>query len=493
MAEHGYPSQPFDERVRDALAKPSLGQALARATQRFYFGRILTWQGLGDYQTARHTARAARRRAVDHLDETLQRLADNVAANGGHVHWAADAAEANAIVLDICRAANARVVTKSKSMLTEEIALNDALEAAGITVVETDLGEWIIQLAGETPSHIIAPAIHKTKAEVAELFSRVLGRPVSPDASIPELTRIAREQLRQRFLDADVGISGVNFAIAESGTVSIVTNEGNGRYVTGLPRVHIAMMGAEKVIGTWEEWAATLKMLTRSATGQLISSYVSTVSGPRRPDDADGPEEFHLVILDNGRSRILGTTFRESLLCIRCAACLNACPVYHEIGGHAYGGVYTGPIGAVLSPLLFDFDRFKELPHASSLCGACRDACPVEIDLPRMLVELRRIEAEGEAGERPRAPWTERALFALYRLGAQTPALYNLAAWGRAILKPLAKGEQISDAPLPVLDGWTKYRDFPLPAAEPFHARWERLAREPDGGRERRDAGAMEM
>ena len=478
MTDHRYPQAPFPVRVRAALGDPILGAALASATERFDSGREMAWQDLGDADALRAAGRAARQAALDRLDETLTRLADQVEANGGHVHFAADAAQAGQTVLDICRQVDAKLVTKSKSMLTEEIALNPTLEAAGITVVETDLGEWIVQLAGETPSHIIAPAIHKTRAQVIELFSRVSGQPIAPDATIPELTRFARERLRESFLHADVGISGVNFAIAETGTVSLVTNEGNGRYVTGMPRVHIAMMGMEKVIGTWEEWATTLKLLTRSATGQRISSYVSTVNGPRRPDDADGPDEFHLVIVDNGRSRILGTTFRESLLCIRCGACLNACPVYREIGGHAYGGVYAGPIGAVQTPLLFGLDHFSELPHASSLCGACLDACPMQIDIPRMLIELRRIEAEGAPGQRPIRPWGERQVFRLVGMGGSSAPLYRLARLGRWLLGPFAQQEQVGHAPLPVLDHWTQARDFPLPAARPFHARWDELANE---------------
>lgn len=498
MLDHGYPTDTFDDRVRRALDDATLGASLQTATERFYVGRRATWQELGDPDAVRRQARAARERALDHLDETLTTLAANIEARGGRVHFAVSVDEARRIVLAICRQVDAKIVAKSKSMLTEELGLNHALEAAGIRVVETDLGEWIIQLAGETPSHIIAPAIHKTRAQVAELFSQALGRPISPDASIPELTAIAREQLRQVFLSADVGISGVNFAIAETGTVSLVTNEGNGRFVTGVPPVHIAMMGAEKVVGTWEEWATALKLLTRSATGQRISSYVSTVTGPRRPDDADGPDQFHLVIVDAGRTKILGSAFRESLLCIRCGACLNACPVYREIGGHAYGGVYSGPIGAVITPLLFGLDRFPELPHASSLCGACLDACPMMIDLPRMLIDLRRLEAEGDpqfnfnaatqggppAGsasptpQPPLRPWTERLTFRLYRLGAQSPALYRLAGLGRLALKPFAHGERIDQAPLPVLGNWTAHRDFPLPSARPFHTRWDDLAAE---------------
>lgn len=494
MSDHGYPTQPFDQRVRQALDNPTLGPAMAAATERFLGGRERTWLELGDANAVRRAGRAARMRAIDHLDDTLDRLANNIEAHGGQVHWAMDAAEAGRIVLDICRRVETKSVVKSKSMLSEEIGLNHVLESAGIKVVETDLGEWIIQLAGETPSHLIAPAVHKTKAQVAELFSRVIGRHVPPDASIPSLTKIAREQLRQAFLDAGVGISGVNFAIAETGTLSLITNEGNGRYVTGMPPVHIAVMGAEKVIGTWEEWTTTLKLLTRSATGQRISSYVTTVTGPRRPEDADGPDELHLVIVDNGRSKLLGSTFRESMMCIRCGACLNACPVYREIGGHAYGGVYAGPIGAVQTPILFGLDKFPELPHASSLCGACLDACPVMIDIPRMLLELRRMEAEGDpkldfsyaslhrasAGQRPLRPWIERLIFRLYVLGAKTPLLYRLGAKARWLLKPFSRGERIPDTPLPILKNWTRYRDFPLPTAEPFHARWERLQKTKD-------------
>jgi L-lactate dehydrogenase complex protein LldF len=337
--------------------------------------------------------------------------------------------------------------------------------------VETDLGEYIIQLAHERPSHIIAPAIHKTKGQVAELFARELGRPAEPD---PEaLTGIARAELREKFLIADMGISGANFAVAETGTVVLVTNEGNGRMVTSLPRVHVAVMGVEKVVPSMSDLAVFLAILAKSATGQKLSVYTSLVDGPRRGGELEGPEEFHLVLLDNGRIAQLGGPLREALSCLRCGACLNVCPVYRQIGGHAYGYTYPGPIGILLTAMLNGPESVKDLAHASSLCGACADACPVRIDIPRMLVELRR-----EVGERRLAPWRERALFGAFGRLLQHPALYRLAApLGRLLQRPLVRDGRIRRMPLFLAD-WTRTRDLPPVAARTFQERWASLARE---------------
>src|SRR5258705_1256946 len=351
-------------------------------------------------------------------------------------------------------------------MATEEIHLNDALEAIGVTPVETDLGEYIIQLAHERPSHIIAPAIHKTKGQVAELFSRELNRPgLAADPEI--LTKIAREELREKFLQADLGITGVNFAVAETGTVVLVTNEGNGRMVTSLPRVHVAVMGVEKVIPSMTDLAVFLAILAKSATGQKLSVYTTLVQGPRRPGELEGPEEFHLVLLDNGRIAQIAGALRESLYCLRCGACLNVCPVYRQIGGHAYGYTYPGPIGILLTAMLNGPGSVKDLAHASSLCGACADACPVRIDIPKMLIELRR-----EVGDQKIAPWIERVTFKLLAQVLVRPVLYRLAARvGRVLQRPFARGGTIGRLPL-FLDDWTRTRDLPPVAARTFQERW---------------------
>jgi L-lactate dehydrogenase complex protein LldF len=389
-------------RSADAVADDRLQLALQNATDRFALGRGLATMSL-NWEELREAARSIRSGILARLPQVLETLADNVEARGGHVFWAADAAEANDYVTSVARRTGTKLAVKSKSMASEEIHLNAALEAHGVEVVETDLGEWIIQLAGETPSHIIAPALHKNRHDVAELFSRIAGGDVS---EVPaELCAFARERLREKFVRADLGITGVNFGVAESGTVITVTNEGNGRMVSSLPRTHIAIMGMERVVENWTQLDVLLALLTRAATGQPISVYVTAVTGPRRDGEVDGPDEFHLVILDNGRSKILGTDFQEVLHCIRCGACLNVCPVYRQIGGHAYGSVYSGPIGAVLTPLLYDTEEAKELSGASSLCSACWQACPVKIPLQDMLLHLRARKAP-DAGAAERAAWT---------------------------------------------------------------------------------------
>jgi L-lactate dehydrogenase complex protein LldF len=457
----------FRERARQALGDAHLQSTLAGVTERFVTHREEALALLADPTSMRQQARAIRERTLTNLDYYLAQLTASVEATGGVVHRAGDAGEACRVVTDLARARGVRLAVKVKSMLSEEIGLNQALRQAGVEPVETDLGEWIVQLAGEPPSHIVAPAMHKTKEQVAELFSRALGRPIPAD--IPYLTRTARETLRQRFLAADMGISGVNFAVAESGTLVIVTNEGNGRLTTGLPPIHVAIMGIEKVVPTWEDLAVLLALLPRTSTGQQITSYVSCITGPRRPDEADGPAELHLVIVDNGRSKLLRGAFRESLYCIRCGTCLSACPVYRVVGGHAYGGVYPGPIGAVLMPLLQGLERFHELPHASSLCGACRDACPVIIDLPRMLLELRYEEAEGKEAI---TSWAERVLFRLFAWAWSHPSLYRLGArLGCLVQRPGAGRKWVRAMPFPA-SRWTDFRDFPALAEKPFHQRW---------------------
>lgn len=387
-----------------AIQDVRLQGSLEGATGRFRAAREAALAELPDSAVLRDHFKAIRSATLAQLAHHLETFERNAIAAGAQVHWARDGAEACQIVLDIAHQHGVKLVTKSKSMATEEIHLNQALEQAGIQPVETDLGEWIIQLAKEPPSHIIAPAIHKTRQQVADLFSRESGKHLPAD-DIPLLTAEARRMLRQKFLAAGMGISGANMGVAETGSVVLVTNEGNGRLVTSAPPVHVAIMGIEKVAPTWDDAAAWLALLARSATGQPLSIYTSIITGPARPTDPDGPQAVHVVLLDNGRSQLLGTPYEEALQCIRCGACLNACPVYREAGGHAYGSPYSGPIGAVITPLLFGLEKYEALPHASSLCGACLEVCPARIDLPRMLLELR---AEGV--ERRIMPWHERKM-----------------------------------------------------------------------------------
>ena len=463
---------PFRARADRALHDGFLQQALTIATTKFIGLRREAFGEFPEGEALRDRARAIKEATLQRLDHYLEQLVDNVERLGGQVHFATTPDEARRIILDIAKRTGARMAVKSKSMATEEIHLNDALAAAGVTPVETDLGEYIIQLAHERPSHIIAPAIHKTKGQVAELFSRELNRPDVP--ADPEiLTAIARAELREKFLQADMGITGANFAVADTGTVVLVTNEGNGRMVTTLPRVHVAVMGVEKVVPSMTDLAVFLAILAKSATGQKLSVYTTLVRGPRTAAELEGPDEFHLVLLDNGRIAQIGGTLREALSCLRCGACLNVCPVYRSIGGHAYGHTYPGPIGILLTAMSSGPEAVKDLSHASSLCGACADACPVRIDIPRMLVELRK-----EVDEKKIAPWGERVVFRMLAALLRRPALFRLAApLARGLQRPFARNGRIARLPW-VFGEWTRTRDLPPVAPRTFTERWEQLARE---------------
>lgn len=456
----------FYDRADAALHDTQLKTALDRATGRFTAQRSTALASMIDSDDVRDRARAARARALANLDHYLDQLATNVETAGGQVHWAWDGAEARQIIADLCRTKNVQRIVKGKSMASEEIHLNHALEDAGFTVVETDLGEYIIQLAGQTPSHIIAPAIHWTKEQVSDLFHDKLGTPHTDE--IPMLARTARETLRQEYLRADMGITGVNFGVAETGTIVLVENEGNGRLTSTAPRIHVAIMGIERTVATMEDLMPLLQVLARSATGQKLSVYTNFLTGPARSDEVDGPDEFHLVLLDNGRSRILGTEYVETLYCIRCGACLNICPVYGEIGGHAYGAVYPGPIGAVLTPNLDGLnDDNRWLPYASSLCGACQEVCPVRIPLPDYLLKLRR-----DTVEQLGVSVGERAAMRTWRIGMSSAKLYKAGgALSRVGLKMLARRRRVRRLP-PPLDAWTHQRDFPAFAPRSFHERW---------------------
>lgn len=459
---------PYDTRVRTALANPQLKIALARATGRMAVQRSAAMTAV-EGETLRDQVRQMKEYVIRHLPDLLETLEAQITANGGHVHWASTAEEANQIILEIARRTNVKKVIKAKSMATEEIHLNHALEAEGMSVVETDLGEYIIQLNNEPPSHIVAPVIHRRLEDIAQIMQDKLDMPPTLDPQ--EMTALARARLRQEFLSADMGVSGCNFAIAETGTVCIVTNEGNGRLTTGLPRVYVAVMGLEKLVPTVEDAFLQYQALCRSATGQQTTIYLSMTSRPRQPDEVDGPEEFHVVLLDNGRSDLLAKGYGEALMCIRCGACLNVCPVYREIGGHAYGSTYSGPIGAVISPLLqLEVTGDEKLPHASSLCGACRDACPVKIDLPRLLVDLRADQVdEGEAA------WFDKSAMQGFVQTMKSRARYEaagkLASFGSNLFASLSGGT-IKLMP-PPLSAWTDSRDFPPFARRSFRELWK--------------------
>ncbi len=454
------PALPFQARVSLALHDRGLHDAHERATAHLLRQRELGLGSLADADAMRERARRIRIETLRRLDEHLERFEAKVVDAGGRVHWARDADEARRTVLELARARGVKRAVKSKSMLSEEIGLNPALEASGIEVVESDLGEYIVQLAHEAPSHIIAPAFHKTKEQIGQLFHDRLQLPLTHDPL--RLTAAARARLREVYLTAQLGISGVNFGVAETGTLCLVTNEGNASLATSAPPLHIALVGIERLVPTLADLAVLLQVLARSATGQKLSVYTDLITGPRRAEP-DGPDELHVVLIDNGRSRALAGELAEILLCIRCGACLNACPVYREIGGHAYGSVYSGPLGAVLTPALFGLAAWRELPHASSLCGACRDVCPVRIDIPRMLLGLRRQVAETRL-----LPLWLRLGLRLYRLVATRPRLFRgaLAAM-RGLTRGLAPGGFFRHLP-PPLSAWTAHRDFPAFAARPF-------------------------
>ncbi|ESR25555.1 LutB/LldF family L-lactate oxidation iron-sulfur protein [Lutibaculum baratangense] len=459
----------FKANAREALADKDLQRALTKVPSGFIAKRAKAREKLPEFDALRDRARDIKNHTLAHLDLYLERFEAKVKENGGHVHWAADAAEAREIVLKICRDLDARTVTKGKTMISEEIGLNDYLEEQGIEPVETDLGEYIIQLRKEHPSHIIAPAIHVNRDQVEADFRRVHGHlPQDRDLTAPEtLLGEARGILRDRFLKADVGITGANFLVAETGTSIIVTNEGNGDLTQTLPKAHVVLASIEKITPTLQDVSQNLRVLARSATGQDMSVYTTFSTGPRRADDPDGPGEYHVVLLDNGRSSMLGSEFEEMLRCIRCGACMNHCPVYHTVGGHAYGWVYPGPMGAVLTPSLIGVDKAGHLPNASTFCGRCEEVCPMRIPLPKMMRHWREREFE-----RHLQPATQRWGIKGWAFFARRPALYR-AASGIAMRLLGAMGRKRGRfASLPLAGGWTSHRDFPSPQGKTFQQQW---------------------
>ena len=468
-------TQEFKAASARAIIDPKLQAALRRVGGGFDEARRDAIEELSSerWEELREQAREIKRHTLNNLDYYLELLHDKVTENGGQVHFARDDKEANAIIADLARSRGVKLVTKSKSMVSEEMGLNHALEDIGVEAVETDLGEYIIQLAEETPSHLVAPAMHKTRQDVSRLFSEKIGRHNLEE--IEEMAQVARETLRDKLLQADMGISGANFLVAETGTLVIVTNEGNGRFCTSAPRIHVALTGMEKVIPCLDDLAIFLRLLPRAATGQRMTSYVSLVSGPRRPNDEDGPEEFHLVIVDNGRSRLLrDPELRESLHCIRCGACLNICPVYRKVGGHAYGWVYPGPIGAVISPMLVGLKEAKDLPYASSLCGACREVCPVKINIPHMLLNLRtRLMESPSPEERKATKWEKLLAWGYYRLMSSPGMLSMVHKIGRLMQAPVARNGKIRRILIPPFSHWTQNRDLPALPSRSFRQIWD--------------------
>src|SRR6185295_15192662 len=457
----------FKDNASHALKDKHLQQALVHVRTKFIDKRLQAIDALPEFEALRDAGRDLKNHVLSRLDEYLVEFEGNVKKNGGHVHWAATSAEARKIILDICRGTGARTVTKGKTMVGEEIGINDHLAANGIEPIETDLGEYIIQLRGEAPSHIIAPAVHVTKDQVEETF-RKIHTDLDPHRNLAEpstLLHEARVKLRGRFIAADVGITGANFLVADTGSTAIVTNEGNGDLTQSLPRIHIVLAGIEKIVPSIKDAGLLLRVLARSATGQEMSAYTTFSTGPRRPDDVDGPDEFHVVLVDNGRSKLLGTEFEEMLRCIRCGACLNHCPIYHNVGGHAYGWVYSGPIGAITTPALIGIEHAAPLPEASSLCGRCESVCPVRIPIPKMLRHWRE-----EAFERRlhgnRARWALKLWAAL----ATRPALYRLTTRVAAGVLGALGGKRGRFAALPFAQAWTAHRDLPAPQGRTFMA-----------------------
>jgi L-lactate dehydrogenase complex protein LldF len=465
----------FKRNSREAIADPGLQKALGNSRPRFMARRADAVAALPEFERLRDIGRDIKDHTLRHLDFYLEAYAANAEAAGAKIHWCATADDARAAVLGICRDAGARTVTKGKSMVSEELGINDHLEANGVKPIETDLGEYVIQLRHEAPSHIIAPAFHLNREDWEAQF-RLSHAHLPADRVFHERRDIlteARTELRARFLAADVGITGANFLIAETGSSVIVTNEGNGDLTQTLPRVHVVLATIEKVVPTLEDCTSLLRLLARSATGQDFSVYTTFSTGARRPGDLDGPEEYHVVLVDNGRSAMLGTEFQDMLRCIRCAACINHCPVYGTVGGHAYGWVYPGPMGSVLTPSLIGVEQAGHLPNASTFCGKCESVCPVKIPLPKMMRHWREREFE-----RHLSPASARRNLSLWAWFARRPAMYRVATRAAAAALGLLGRRRGKFSALPLAGGWTAGRDMPAPEGDTFFARYARQQRD---------------
>ncbi len=454
-------SMHFKQTASAKLNDAVLQTALKKSKGKFVDGRAKGVAEIDNWEDLRTHAAALRNRVIDHLDAYLIEFERNAIRRGAVVHWAETAEEANAIVLEIARKNAVKTITKSKSMVTEEIALNDALIGAGIRVLETDLGEYILQLADEPPSHIVAPAVHKSKEQVAELFMNAHHKPRLTD--IPAMTREAREELRSHFLGADMGISGANFVIAETGTTLTVTNEGNADLVTTIPHIHCVVTGIEKVIPTMDDFATLIRLLPRSAIGQSIANYLTLTTGVKAPGETDGPEQMHIVLVDAGRTKLVGSDMKDMLRCIRCGACMNHCPVYQNVGGHAYGWVYPGPMGSVLTPTYVGIENAGDLPNAATFCGECQVVCPVKIPLPDLMRKWRERQFDMKL-----RPFGERFAISVWSFFVARPALYAFASRIGARIAALMGGKEKLIHSLPGIDGWTQGRDMPAPAGKTF-------------------------
>jgi L-lactate dehydrogenase complex protein LldF len=459
----------FNERGRRAVRDKELHDSVALFTGKAVAGRNAVLNALPEAPELRERAYHIKQETMANLDRYLEQMADAVERRGGKVFFAKDGEDVVRYVGDLARRRGTKVITKSKSMATEEIELNHRLEEdyadLDLEIVETDLGEWIAQLAGDTPSHIVGPILHMNRRQVTDVLSEAAGEKLPPD--VEALGTFARKRLREKFLAADIGITGANFGVAETGTVATITNEGNARLVTSVPPVHVVVMGIEKMIPRFADLSVFVRLLGRSGTGQKITVYTNFVTGPRGEGELDGAEEFHLILLDNGRSKLLGTEFEEALYCIRCGACLNVCPVYRQTGGHAYGSTYSGPIGAVITPLLKGDEEAKDLPHASSLCGACWEACPVGIPLHELLLKLRNRQVdEGLANK------AQEIAFKGFENTMKSPTLYKISGKaGRLAQRPLLRDDSVRPLPGP-MSAWTNYRDLPPLAEKPFRELW---------------------